>query len=97
MEPLITPFTAFKFTEEELGKARKLTIEHEAYYQTLLADAAAEKIAIEFDPEHPVLFAQREAYLRGQMDILNMILGMTGSSGRPKRYEEVSNPAIPPQ
>jgi len=82
-----TPFTAFKMTQEELSLARAITTEQRCYLQTLLSDAATEKLAEEYDPVNPLRFAQREAYLRGQMDILNMLLADTQSVTRPDRFK----------
>lgn len=76
-------FTSYKFTEEEMTLARQLTPEQRCYYQTLAADAAQEKLGIMFDPYKPRLFVQQEAYLRGQIDILNMLLS-EGTIVRPK-------------
>lgn len=93
-EPIETSFHAFKFTPEELLHARNLDPLQRMYYQTLLADAAEEKIGLEYDEKHPLNFAQREAYLRGQMDMMNMLLSQD-SIARPKRYKEEAptNPA----
>lgn len=89
MHPIESSFTAFKFTAEEVVVARTLSPEQRAYYQTLLADAAEEKLAEEYDPINPLRFAQREAYLRGQMDILNTLLNTDNSQiSRPKRYDK---------
>jgi hypothetical protein len=86
-EPIETSFVAFKLTVEELIYARNLNPVQRQYFQTLLADAAEEKLAIEYDAKDPFRFAQREAYLRGQMDILNMLLSQDAIA-RPKRYKE---------
>jgi len=87
-----TVFSTFELSAEELTSARTLIPFQRAYYQTLLSSAAEEKLAIEFDPEHPLLSTRQEAYLRGQMDILNMLLAENGN--RPKRYtgQEVAIP-----
>lgn len=79
MERLVTSFQAYKLTADELQAARTLTTEQRAYYQTLLSDAAEEKLGIMLDPYKPLEFTQREAYLRGQIDILNMILDTSDS------------------
>jgi hypothetical protein len=73
----------FTFTEEEMSLARQLTLEQRCYYQTLMADAAQEKLGAMFDPYKPQLFLQQEAYLRGQIDILNMLLS-EGTIVRPR-------------
>ena len=85
-ERIETSFQAYNLTEEELQHARNVSPEQRMYYQTLLASAAEEKLAEEYDPLNPLRFAQREAYLRGQIDILNMLLS-SNSVVRPKRYE----------
>lgn len=94
---LETSFVAYKFSAEELIAARNLGPEQRMYYQTLLSDAAEEKLAEEFDPEHPLISARREAYLRGQMDILNMLLSNDASQiALPKRYEKDDLPTVVP-
>jgi len=91
-ERIETSFQAYNLTEEELQHGRAIGPEQRMYYQTLLASAAEEKLAEEYDALNPLRFAQREAYLRGQIDILNMLLG-ANSVVRPKRYEpEEPNP-----
>ena len=88
-DPIDTSFIAFKFTPEELVGARALNPLQRQYFQTLRTDAAEEKLALEYDPKNELNFAQREAYLRGQMDILEMLLGSDSNIARPKRYKEV--------
>lgn len=83
MEKVETSFEAWRFTEEEMQAARQMSPEHRMYLQTLLADAAEEKMRLNLDPYHPLLFVQQEAYTRGQMDILAMLLN-EGSIVRPK-------------
>lgn len=78
-----TPFSSYKFTPDEMERARELSPEQRCYLQTLLSDAAQEKLAITFDPYKPKLFLQTEAYLRGQIDILNMMLS-TQTIKRPR-------------
>lgn len=98
MDKLETSFEAFKFTPEELTAARSLNVLQRAYYQTLLADAAEEKLSHEFDEHSAMRSHQKEAYLRGQIDILQMILNTDSTKvARPKKYEEQSNPSTPKQ
>jgi len=93
MQRVENVFSTFELTTEDLTFARTLTPFQRAYYQTLLSSAAEEKLSIEFDPEHPLLSARQEAYLRGQMDILNMLLAENGD--RPQRYS--AQDLVPPQ
>jgi hypothetical protein len=82
-EPIETSFKAFKFTEDELKAARHLHAEQRMYLQTLLSDAAESKLALKLDPYKPLIFTQEEAYLRGQIDILAMLLS-DSAVARPK-------------
>lgn len=77
------PFSSYTFTEQEIARARELTPEQRCYYQTLMSDAAQEKLAITYNPYKSKEFLQTEAYLRGQIDILNMLLS-EGSISRPQ-------------
>lgn len=99
MDKLETSFEAYKFTQEELVAARTLNPIQRAYYQTLLADAAEEKLAHEFDEHNSMRSHQKEAYLRGQIDILQMVLNTDSSKvARPKKYEDPKpNPSTPKQ
>jgi hypothetical protein len=83
MEKVETSFVAYKFTAEELKAVRMISPEHKMYLQTLLADAAESKLNLTLDPYKPLLFTQQEAYIRGQMDILSMLLS-EDSVSRPK-------------
>jgi len=76
----VTPFTSYDFTDEEYLVAVKLTALQEQHIQSLLAAAAQEKIVIQYDDTHPHLASSQEAYLRGQIDILNHILGLSANS-----------------
>jgi len=83
MKQLEHSFEAWSFTEEEIPLVRHISEEHRRYLKTILADAAEEKLRIPFDPYKPLLFAQHEAYLRGQMDILAMLIS-DSDLARPK-------------
>ena len=45
-----------------------------AVLRNLQATIAEEKLALEFDPEHPTKFLQNEAYKKGQLELLSYIL-----------------------
>lgn len=89
MEKLETSFQAYKFTPEELAAARVTSPEHRLYLQTLLSDAAESKLALKLDPYKPLIFTQEDAYLRGQMDILAMLLS-DDAVARPKNAVTVT-------
>lgn len=78
------PFSSYKFTADDLLEARKLSEVQRQYLQSLLSDACMEKLTIILDPYKPLIFTQHEAYVRGQIDILNMLLATDGPVNRPK-------------
>lgn len=77
--PIETSFGAWRLSLEEIQQARTLTPEQKMYFQTLMTDAAESKLALVLDPYKPLLYTQQEAYLRGQMDILAMLLDPAGT------------------
>lgn len=88
MQPMETSFVAFTFTEEEMKVARQISPEHKMYLQTLMCSAAESKLALKLDPYKPLEFVQEEAYTRGQMDILAMLLNDEEIS-RPKNAVQI--------
>lgn len=63
--------------EEELGQI--LTHEQQAVLQNKLAEIARDKLNVTFNVTIPAAFAQEEAYLRGQMDVINWLLDTSTS------------------
>lgn len=94
MEKIETSFEAWKFTPDEMQAARNISPEHRRYLQTLLADAAEQKLALKLDPYKPLIFTQEEAYIRGQLDILVMLLNDDQIS-RPKSAVQTSSSTEP--
>lgn len=90
---LENPFISFEFTPQELAAARNVSPLHKAYYQTLLCDAATSRLALVFDPARPEIFLQQEAYIKGQVDILNMILGQDGKAETVKPEQQTKQQA----
>jgi hypothetical protein len=70
-----TVFDAFDFTDDEFAAARFFTDANILFLKTLRAQAAVEKIALEFDPLNPHKFIQNEAVLRGKIDVLTLLIG----------------------
>lgn len=96
MEKTETSFEAWRFTPEELPVVRSISEEHRRYLKTLLSDAAEQKLRISLDPYKPLLFVQEDAYLRGQMDILAMLLNESQTQiSRPKNAVVVPDSSQP--
>jgi hypothetical protein len=68
------PFAGYTFTEEELQAAAQFSMTQQMYIQNLISLAACEKIATQPDPSNMGVWFQKEAYLRGQIDILTYLL-----------------------
>ena len=66
----INAFTKFPVSGEEERVGTILTSLNIAVIQNMRADIAQEKINLPFTPNDPLSYAQQEAYLRGQLDIL---------------------------
>lgn len=83
-----TGFDSYTFTEDEMKAATRLMPLQKALYQTLAADAAIEKAMLKFDPLNPLIFAQREAELQGQIGILLHLVALSEE----KEVAEVRRP-----
>lgn len=67
-------FTKYILTEEEELAAVQFTELQRQYMQTIIAEAAEEKVRLTFNPTAPTEFQQREAELQGRMLILLTLL-----------------------
>lgn len=73
-------FTRYKLTEEEQLSGQQLTSGNIHVMQNFMCDAAEERLSIKFDPTNPLVFAQREAELQGQIGILKMLIELATST-----------------
>lgn len=73
-----TLFTGYEFTDEELTQAQVFPAINEMYLQNELA-IAAETFIVESEQraELPHLLMLKQAYIRGQIDILKFVLGIS--------------------
>jgi hypothetical protein len=67
-------FTSYELTEQEKAEAVKLAHFQILYLQTLHADTAEMLLGLVFTPNDVLKYAQEEAYLRGQLEIINFLL-----------------------
>lgn len=88
-----TIFTSWDFSDEELKHAVLLSPTQIQFIQTLLSQAAIDKLAESFDGKDPVKFAQREAYSRGWIDTCQYLLGLQEQY----KQEKPGNPYEDPQ
>lgn len=67
-------FSTYELTPQEEDAGQVLTYEQRCVLQNKLAEVAQSKLVITFDTLNPAAFAQDEAYLRGQLDVINWLL-----------------------
>ena len=73
-------YTSYSFTDEEILEAVKLTELQTAYLRTQLANAALEKLNMPYIPEDPNRYIFAQEYLRGQIDVFNLLLNAAEDS-----------------
>lgn len=67
-------FSSYLLTDKEALQGAIFTITQKQVLQNQLAISCEEKIFLEFDPEHPLLFTQEEAFKRGQIELIQYLL-----------------------
>ena len=80
-------FTSYELSEKEELQGSILTGLQIQVLQNALSATAEEKLALEFDPEHPQLFIQQEAYKKGQIELYTFLIDKSLTSA-----EEMVNP-----
>ena len=78
-QPRETSFTAYIFTSEEMNEAVKLNTLQEMYMKSLRTDTAEILLSLKFDGKDALVFAQQEAYTRGQLELLEYLLAQDSS------------------
>ena len=76
---LPTAFTRYQLDEEETVEGSIYTETQIQVLQNMLADVAEEKLALDFDPEHVLLYTQQEAYKKGQIELLQHLINNSAS------------------
>ena len=73
-------FCRYELNEQEISQGSALTAVQGYCIQNQIADLAAQKLNLVFDPSKPDDFAQQIAYLQGQIDALQHILNTSESA-----------------
>lgn len=68
-------FISFKLSEEEEVAAKTFSELNKMLFMTLRAYRANEKLNLVFDPTKPHEFLARDAYFRGQIELLDELIG----------------------
>ena len=78
-------FSSYELSPGELRAATNFSELQRQFLQNEISIAAQERLALKFDPQDPLRFAQQEAELAGKIGILQYILSA---------YELYSQPAV---
>ena len=73
-------FTTWELTIEERAAGESLQPEQIAVLQNDIAEAAAQKVGLKYDPANPLQFLQKEAELAGRILILQYLLTRSASA-----------------
>lgn len=76
----VNPFQSWVLSNKETLQGQVLTTLQKQVIQNEIASLANERISVKFDPEHPMLFQQRDAELQGQIGILSYLLEMSNAA-----------------
>ena len=95
--PINNTYTTYDLSEEESLQGAILNDTQQQVLQTQLATYAEEKLAMPFDTQNPGVFAQQEAYKRGQMDAVTYILEMHAASIVEANYRADAHPDHEPE
>jgi len=67
-------FTHYTLSKKEILAGSILTLDQKAVLQNELAMIAEQKLSLDYDAQNPTKFAQDEAFLKGQMSIIRVML-----------------------
>ncbi len=70
-------FNKYEMTDEEASRGAILTLSNQAVIQNLIAEKAEAKLSLQLDPQNFNAYIQEEAYLKGQIEILQFLLNMS--------------------
>lgn len=70
----IGTFTHFDLTREDTLRGSVLNLDQRQLLQNDLAQIADSRLNLDYDPESPLKFTQNEAFLKGQMSIIRVML-----------------------
>ncbi len=77
MNLIPSTFSTYALSEEELKSGVQFSSSQKGVIQNLIADLATQKLGLEFDTAAPQQFIQQEAFLAGQIKILQYLLSLS--------------------
>lgn len=85
---LLTPFESYAMTEEEIKSGSILSTPQIQNFHNLRTTYMLEKLSLEIDTANPSVFIQREAYLRGQIDVITYMIEVSQAVQYPQHPQE---------
>jgi hypothetical protein len=85
-------FATWELTIEEQAAGETLQPEQIAVIQNDIAEAAAQKVGLKYDPTNSLQFLQKEAELAGRILILQYLLSRSASAQ--ERLMEIANQVL---
>lgn len=82
VDTVTSVFLKYSLTKDEQIHGTIFTQTQLQYMQNERAKIAEQKIALEFDPLNPVLFAQTEALLKGQLEVYTFLIEQSEFNAR---------------
>ena len=73
-------FSSYSFTPEEEIQARLLSTLQKQNIQNQISMVATNVLNLEYDVQNPLKFAQDEAFLKGQIQVLTYLLDSSDSA-----------------
>jgi hypothetical protein len=77
---ITSSFTRVALSEKDTISGTILSTMHAGVIQNHICDIAEQKLNLVFDPTNMIDFAQQNAYLQGQLDILKLLLDSSEAS-----------------
>jgi len=74
--PKVNTFTSYELSKEEYISGCTLNYLTLSVIQNLRSELAEEKLNLTFTPNNVLDYTQQEAYLKGQIDMLNHLLDL---------------------
>lgn len=83
-------FTKIPLTESEAREGCIFNHFQRAYLQNMLADTAEQKLNLPFTPNDVLGYAQNEAFLKGQIELLGHLIDVSDETSRSVNLESQS-------
>lgn len=77
---VLNTFSSFSLSRREVLAGSVLTEDQANLMQNELSQIAEQRLALDFDPANSLIYAQNEAFLKGQMSVYRVLLDRSKES-----------------